>query len=131
FWPDRLYRFDAEDPEGDQGFVELGRTDQGELVTMSRRAADSDLTIDVNVNLVPMDGGHKSMAVGFANYESLKAHHEPATILKCHSYMDPKHSHLHDTVHRMGRLVDEKMNVFHIETSLNNRMFAGQMEFLC
>src|SRR6185295_11966163 len=104
---------------------------KGELVTMSRRAADSDLTIYVNINFVPMDGGHKSMAVGFANYESLKAHHEPSTILKCHSYMDPKKSHLHDTVARMGKLVDESMNVIHIETSVNNRMFTGQMDFLC
>ena len=25
----------------------------------------------------------------------------------------------------MGELVDKHMNVFHIETALNNRMFAG------
>ena len=30
----------------------------------------------------------------------------------------------------MGELVDEHMNVFHIETALNNRMFAGPTAFL-
>jgi nickel-dependent lactate racemase len=130
FWPDRLYNFDAEDPEGKQGWVELGRTEHGELVTCNRRAAESDLVIYVNINYVPMDGGHKSMGVGFATYESLKAHHEPKTILHCNSYMDPKKSMMHDTVTRQGRLVDRELNVFHIETALNNRMFTGQMSFL-
>jgi lactate racemase len=33
-------------------------------------------------------------------------------------------------VDRMGKIVQEHMNVFHIETALNNRMFAGQTAFL-
>ena len=42
----------------------LGKTDHGEEVLLSRRAAESDLLIYLNINLVPMDGGHKSVAVG-------------------------------------------------------------------
>src|SRR3569833_3720832 len=30
----------------------------------------------------------------------------------------------------MGALVDEHMNVFHIETALNNRMYSGPTAFL-
>ena len=30
----------------------------------------------------------------------------------------------------MGKIVDEHMNVFHIETALNNDMFMGPMSFL-
>ena len=61
FWPDQLYNFDAEDP---QALLEIGTTDQGELVEISKRAAESDLIVYVNINLVAMDGGHKSVAVG-------------------------------------------------------------------
>jgi hypothetical protein len=127
FYPDRYYNHDAEDPEG---MVHLGKTDHGEPVNINRRAVESDLVIYVNINFVPMNGGHKSMAVGLCNYESLRPHHEPHTIRKSDSYMDPKRSELSTKIQRMGALVDQHMNVFHIETVLNNRMFAAPTAFL-
>src|SRR5512147_944810 len=67
FYPDRYYNHDAEDPDG---IVELERTSLNEVVAINRRAAESDLLVYVNINLVPMDGGHKSVGTGLANYES-------------------------------------------------------------
>ncbi|HEY3587078.1 MAG TPA: lactate racemase domain-containing protein, partial [Myxococcaceae bacterium] len=55
YYPERYYNHDAEDPDG---MVELERTSAGEVVAINRRAAESDLLIYVNINLVPMDGGH-------------------------------------------------------------------------
>ena len=127
FYPDRYYNHDAEDPDG---MVNLGTTDHNERVNINRRAVESDLVIYVNINLVPMDGGHKSVTVGLCDYESLKPHHEPKTIRASDSYMDPKRSMLNTKVERMGAIVQEHMNVFHIETTLNNRMFKGPMDFL-
>jgi nickel-dependent lactate racemase len=127
YYPDRYYNHDAEDPEG---MVEFERTAENEVVAVNRRAAESDLTIYVNINLVPMDGGHKSVGVGLCNYASLRAHHNPQTIRASNSYMDPKASALNTSVERIGRVVDQNMKVFHIETALNNRMFDGQMDFL-
>ncbi len=127
YFPERLYNHDACDPDG---MVVLGKTRHGELVETNKRAADSDLCIYVNVNLVPMDGGHKSMGVGLCGYESLKAHHTPATIRDSNSFMDPKSSELSRSVDRIGKVVQENIKVFHIETVLNNRMFTGPMDFL-
>ena len=127
YWPDRLYNHDACDPDG---MVVLGKTRHDEVVETNKRAADSDLCIYVNLNLVPMDGGHKSMGVGLCGYESLKAHHTPKAIVDSNSFMDPKNSALASSVDRIGRVVDEHMKVFHIETVLNNRMFEGPLEFL-
>ena len=127
FWPDRLYNHDAEDPDG---LALLGTTDHGEKVILNRRAAESDLVVYVNLNLVPMDGGHKSLGTGLTSYEGVKAHHEPHTIRKSWSYMDPPRSALHHSVDRIGRLVDEHVNVFHVETTINNRMFDGPLDFL-
>jgi hypothetical protein len=127
FYPDRYYCHDAEDPDG---MVHLGVTAHNEPVNINRRAVESDLVIYVNINLVPMDGGHKSVTVGLCDYDSLRPHHEPETIRQSNSYMDPKSSVLNTKVERMGALVDEHMNVFHIETALNNRMYAGQTAFL-
>ncbi len=127
FYPDRYYNHDAEDPDG---MVHLGKTDHNETVNINRRAVESDLLIYVNINLVPMDGGHKSVTVGLCDYESLKPHHEPHTIRQSNSYMDPPKSMLNRKVERMGAIVQEHMNVFHIETALNNRMFNSATSFL-
>jgi hypothetical protein len=127
FWPDRLYNFDACDPEG---LVVLGETPHGERVETSRRASESDLVIYVNINLVPMDGGHKSVGVGLCGYEGLKAHHTPKAIVGSDSLMDPKRSAVHHSVHRIGRVCEEHMKIFHIETAINNRMFPDALSFL-
>lgn len=127
YWPDRLYNHDAEDPDG---MVQVGLTDRDEVVDINRRAAESDLIIYVNINLVPMDGGHKSVAVGLCGYKALRAHHNPATMMKCDSYMDPESSELHNSVNRQGRIINANLKVFTIETAINNRMFDGQLEFM-
>src|SRR2546428_13284847 len=85
YYPGRLYNHDGEAPDG---MVELGVTDRGERVRINRRAAESDLLIYVNINLVPMDGGSKSVGVGLCDYPTLQAHHTPQTILDCDSYFD-------------------------------------------
>src|SRR5579859_2513826 len=115
FWPDRLYNFDGENRAE---IVMLGKTAHGEEVWLSRRAAESDLVLYLNINLVPMDGGHKSVAVGLAPYQSLRHHHNPATLRECHSYMDPTRSALHTSANRMGQLVNQQVKVFSIETAV-------------
>lgn len=127
YWPRRLYNHDAENL---QNMKLVGTTDEGEEVELNRRAVESDLVIYVNLNLVPMDGGHKSVAVGLCGYRSLRAHHNPKTMRDCWSYMDPAKSALNASVERMGRLVNKKLNVFTIETTINNRMFDRPLEFL-
>jgi hypothetical protein len=129
FWPKHLYNMDAEDAER---MVVLGQTDQHEIVQIQRRAAESDLLVYVNINLVAMDGGWKSTAVGLAGYESLKHHHNVNTMLESRSYMDPRpgHSAIADSVTRMGHVLREHVKIFQIETTLNSETFPSQLDFL-
>ncbi len=123
-----LLQHDAEDPDG---LVMLGVTDHGEEVEINRRAAESDLLVYVNINLVPMDGGHKSVATGLASYRSLRHHHNVKTMLHSRSFMDQHRSELHSSNWRMGRLIAASgVKVFQIETTLNNDAFPSQMAFL-
>lgn len=124
--PNRLYNHDGEAPDG---IVELGQTELGEHVRINRRAAESDLLIYVNINLVPMDGGSKSTAVGLCDYASLQAHHNPKTIRECDSYFDHTRSALTHSCDRMVRLINQKLNVFHVETVVNNAMFDPKLAF--
>ncbi len=125
--PDRLYNHDACDPDG---MVTLEKTRHGEVVELNKRASESDLVIYCNINLVPMNGGHKSLGVGLCGYESLRPHHNPKAISESDSYMDPDHSALAGSINRIGRVIDEHVKVFHIETVLNNKTFAGPLDFL-
>ncbi|MFC0082924.1 lactate racemase domain-containing protein [Aciditerrimonas ferrireducens] len=123
-----LLQHDAEDPDG---LVHLGRTDLGEDVEISKRAATSDLVVYVNINLVPMDGGHKSVATGLASYRSLRHHHNARTLRHSRSFMDKDHSELHSSNWRMGRLIAASgVRIFQIETTLNNDAFPAQLRFL-
>src|SRR5438477_1174733 len=97
--------------------------------TRSPRAAESDLLIYVNINLVPMDGGSKSVGVGLCDYPTLQAHHTPQTILDCDSYFDHTRSAMARSCDRIGKVVNQHLKVFHIETVLNNRMFDPRMAF--
>ena len=122
-----LTQHDAEDPDA---LVHLGLTDQGEDVEITR-AAESDLLVYVNINLVAMDGGHKSVATGLASYKSLRHHHNPQTMQKSRSFMDQHRSELHSSNWRMGRLIaDSGVTVFQIETTLNNDTFPTAFNFL-
>jgi hypothetical protein len=127
YYPDRLYNHDAEDRDN---LVVLGQTDDGHVLEFNRRAAESDLVIYVNLNFVPMNGGYKSLAVGLCSYRSLRPHHNPHTIRGSKSYMDPAQSQLATDIEAMGRLAHRTLDVFTIETTINNRMFDRPLEFL-
>ncbi|HEV2499345.1 MAG TPA: lactate racemase domain-containing protein, partial [Terriglobia bacterium] len=103
-FPHRLYNHDGEAPDG---MVDLGLTEHGEHVRLNRRAAESDLLIYVNINLVPMDGGNKSIGVGLCDYPVLQAHHTPQTILKCDSYFDHTKSEMSRSCDRIGKVINE------------------------
>src|SRR5881275_3020914 len=72
----------------------------------------------------------RTVGTGLTDYLGLRAHHTPHAIRGSKSYMEPKHSELHSSVDRIGRVIDQHVNVFHIETALNNKMFDGPMAFL-
>ncbi|GAC1312821.1 MAG: hypothetical protein NVSMB12_03540 [Acidimicrobiales bacterium] len=123
-----LLQHDAEDPAN---MLHIGLTDQGEDVEINKRAAESDLLVYVNINLVAMDGGHKSVATGLASYRSIKHHHNVRTMQHSRSFMDQKRSELHSSNWRMGRLIAASgIKVFQIETTLNNDTFPGSFSFL-
>jgi hypothetical protein len=127
FYPDQLYNHDAEDPDGN---VLIGKTSHGEEVTLSRRAAESDLVIYVNLTFVPMDGGHKSLATGLGSYRSVRAHHTVDTLVNSRSYMNPPDSALHHSCVRQGQLIEDTVRCFHIETSVNNHSFPAVANFM-
>jgi len=123
-----LTQHDAEDPDN---LLFIGETADGEEVEINKRAATSDLLVYVNINLVAMDGGHKSVATGLASYRSLRHHHNPHTMLHSKSFMDQPSSELHSSNWRMGRLIAESgVKVFQIETTLNNDTFPTAFQFL-
>src|SRR5438067_1909841 len=124
----RLWQHDAEDPAE---LVHLGTTDEGEDVEINKRAAESDLLVYVNINLVAMDGGHKSVATGLASYCSLRHHHNVRTMQHSRSFMDQHRSELHSSNWRMGRFIAAAgVKVFQIETTLNTDTFPSQFSFL-
>lgn len=125
-----LYNHDAEDPDN---LAFLGTTAHGEEVEINKRAAESELLVYVNINIVSMDGGHKSTATGLASYRSIKHHHNVHTMQHSKSFMDRHSSELHHSNWRMGKVIaDAGVKIFQIETTINTDTFGqdGPMSVL-
>ena len=96
-----LYNHDAEDPDG----MVDARQDRATARSSRSTAAPPRATcvIYVNINFVPMDGGHKSVASAVRLREPA-AHHNAARPSSTPTrYMDPARSALDHSVERMGR----------------------------
>jgi hypothetical protein len=64
------------------------------------------------------------------SYRSLRHHHNVHTMQHSRSFMDQSRSELHHSTWRMGRLLNESLQVFQIETTLNTDTFPRQFAFL-
>jgi hypothetical protein len=120
---DQITCHDAEDPEG---IVALESTSEGEDVQINRAALECDLLIYVNLNYITMNGGWKSTAVGLSTYESIRHHHRPDS-LKIGSLIDPVGSGMHASINRMGEVLKRHVNLFQIETVINNSLWPGAL----
>ncbi|HEX3811389.1 MAG TPA: lactate racemase domain-containing protein [Mycobacteriales bacterium] len=127
FFPEHLTNHDAEDRAN---LAHLGKTGHDEDVEINKRAAESDLIVYVNINLAAMSGGSKSVAVGLASYKSLRHHHNVHTLRHSRSFNDPPNSAMHHSYDRMRAVLDEHVEVFTIETTVNNDTFPKQLGFL-
>jgi lactate racemase len=122
-----LYNYDAEDKAGN---VVLGHTEQGEVVEIHKRSATSDLLIYVNLNLVALNGGHKSVGVGLATYRCIRPNHNCDAQMHSRSFNDPPRSKMHHCIDRIGRYVEKHVKVFHIEMTVNNDTFPGYIGYM-
>ena len=122
-----LYNYDAEDKDDN---VVLGHTEHNEIVEIQKRAATSDLLIYVNLNLIALNGGHKSVGVGLATYRCVRSNHNCDHQLHSRSFNDPPRSKMHSAMDRIGRYVKKSVKIFHIETTVNNDTFPWYIGYM-
>lgn len=127
FYPDRLRNFDAEDPED---IVAIGDTGAGEVVETSRRLLESDLVIYVDTIQIPLNGGHKSVAVGFSTYNSLRHHHAPQMTADSPHVMQPEGSKMHACIERLSRVIEKRVRIMVLEAPMNGDTYPPHMRFL-
>ena len=127
FYPEQLGNFDAEDPDM---IVELGETEKGELVELWKPAVDSDLVIYVDSIQIPLNGGHKSVAVGLGSYRSIAGHHAPKMTATDPHVMQPEGSHMHSSIERISRVVQQHCRIMVMEAAMNNATYPWHLRFL-
>jgi len=127
FFPKQLDNFDAEDKEH---MANLGTTDLGEEVEISRHAAEADLIIYIDSVQIPLNGGHKSVGVGLAGYKTIAYHHNPAMTRDCPHVMQPHGSAMHDCIERISRVISRHTKIMVIEFAMNNAIYPWHSEYL-
>ena len=120
-----LYNHDAEDLDN---LTLLGTTDQGEEVEINKRAAESDLLVYVNINIVV----HGRRLEEHGHRAGQLPQHPPPPQRQDHAALPvvhgpPPQSELHSSNWRMGKVLrDAGVKVFQIETTINNDVFGTE-----
>ena len=127
FYPDQLANFDAEDREN---IVDLGETEEGEPVEICRDVVDCDLVIYVDSVQIPLNGGHKSVAVGLGTYRSIANHHSPHMTEDSPHVMQPDGSRMHDCIKRISQVVERHAQIIVMEAAMNNATYPFHVSFL-
>lgn len=127
FHPRQLDNFDAEDRGN---IADLGTTTQGEPVQVDRRVVESDLVIYVDSIQIPLNGGHKSVAVGLGTYDSIAPHHHPIMTRHCPHVMQPRGSNMHASIERISRVILEKARIMVMEAAMNNATYPPHVAYL-
>ncbi len=127
FHPQQLDNFDAEDREN---IVDLGETEEGERVQVYRDVVESDLVIYVDSVQIPLNGGHKSVAVGLGTYESISNHHDPKMTADVPHVMQPDDSRMHESVERISRVIQKHSRIMVMEAAMNNAIYPFHLRYL-
>ncbi len=127
FYPHQLDNFDAEDPSD---IADLGQTDENEPVRVCRGVIESDLVIYVDSVQIPLNGGHKSVAVGLGTYESIANHHHPKMTAESPHVMQPDGSRMHECIERLSRVVQKHARIMVMEAAMNNAIYPAHLRWL-
>jgi len=127
FSPQQLDNYDAEDRDD---IVELEETEKGEPVQVCRGVVESDLVIYIDSVQIPLNGGHKSVAVGLGTYESIANHHTPEMTADNPHVMQPEHSNMHACIERLSRVIQKHARIMVMEAAMNNAIYPPYLRFL-
>ena len=127
FYPHQLKNFDAEDRDD---IVDLGETEQGEPVETTRAVTESDLVIYIDCIQIPLNGGHKSVAVGFGTYRSLAHHHSPHMTAESPHVMQPDGSQMHASITRISRVIEQHSKLMVLEAPMNGATYPPHLRFI-
>jgi hypothetical protein len=127
FFPTQLTNFDAEAPED---MMNLGETEAGEVVEISRHAVEADLVIYLDSIQIPLNGGHKSVAVGLAGYKTIAYHHNPHCTKDSPHVMQPSGSRMHDSIERISRVVMKHCKIMVMEFAMNGDTYPAHTAYL-
>jgi len=127
FYPAQLENFDAEDQPN---IANLGETDRGEPVEVSRHAVEADLVIYLDSIQIPLNGGHKSVAVGLGTYRTIAAHHSPHMTKDTPHVMQPEGSCMHESIERISRVVSKHAKIMVLEAAMNNATYPAAFTHL-
>jgi hypothetical protein len=127
FFPRQLENSDAEDPENT---ADLEPTEKGEPVQVWKPVLDSDLVIYLDTIQIPLNGGHKSVAVGLGTYKSISNHHLPDMTATEPHVMQPLGSNMHSCIERISRVILKRTRVMVVEAALNNQTYPWHLRWL-
>lgn len=71
-----------------------------------------------------------SNPAGMVHYKSLRHNHDSKTLRQTRSLYDPSNSKMHRSFERIGRVIQSQVDIFHVETVLDERLFPFYLSWI-
>ncbi|MGI5861695.1 MAG: lactate racemase domain-containing protein [Myxococcales bacterium] len=118
------YGLSCHDAEDLDGFADIGSTREGEPIELNAALTGADLVISVALVQTPLNGGYSPLVSGLASARTARAVWSAKNLCEGPNALDPR-SGLHKAMQRIGRLLEKKLEIFHVEIALDTRLWSA------
>jgi hypothetical protein len=112
------------DAEAIDHLAVIGGTTEGEVVELNDAVQRADLVITVAVAQAPAHGGWTTLMPGLASVSSARAFLTAENLAQGPTPFEPG-SRLQKALRRAGRVLEKKLDLFHVEIALDTRLWPS------
>ena len=120
----QVHALSCHDAEALDGFADFGSTSEGEPVELNAALTAADLVISVALVQTPLNGGYGPLVSGLASARTARVVWSAKNLCAGPNALDPR-SGLHKATRRIGKLLEKKLEIFHLEIALDTRLWAS------
>jgi hypothetical protein len=118
------HRFACHDIEDLDNFADFGSTSEGEPLQLNAALSRADLVITLSMVQAPLNGGWGTLAA-LGSVRTSQALYSAAHLSDSATPFDPQNSPLHKALRRVGRVLEKKLNIFHVELAIDTHLWPS------
>jgi hypothetical protein len=119
------YATRCHDAEALDRFWQVGTTTSDEPVELNAAVREADLVVTVSLVQAPLNGGFHTLVTGLTSARCSRVLFSARNLSQGPTAFEPQGSGLHKAIRRAGKLLERKLEIFHVELAIDTRMWAA------